>query len=866
MSDPAPHTCPVGALVARFSTSIERGLDPSEAEARRALHGPNVIQDAGGRGVGTLLREQLTDVMVLVLVAAAILAGFIGEPQDAVAIAAIVFLNAALGVAQAARAERALTALKAFAAPGATVRRAARETAIAAADLVPGDIVVLEAGNLVPADLRVAEAQSLSIDESILTGESQPVAKTTAALPHDRLPLGDRRNLAYKGTLVTHGRGLGLVVAIGRNTEIGRVAALLATGERVRTPLQKRLDVLGRRLAVAALAICAIVFIVGWLRGEPAGLMLLTAISLAVAAVPEALPAVVSVALALGARRMARRQALVRHLPAVETLGSVTYICADKTGTLTENRMRAAAFWVDGTPAVGDQPAELAGFRRFWEAMALCNDARVDETIWRGDPTEVALVEAAERMGCRRDALVREFPRLEELPFSSERGLMTTVHGGQDGVISFTKGAPEEVLKRCDWRDPRDRSEAEEAAQRLAAQGHRVLAVAWRPSPPLTDARERFAALEQHLTLLGLVGLADPPRREAADAVARCKRAGIRPVMITGDHPATARAIAQQVGILDASGRCLTGRDLQELDAAALAGVVRDVVVYARVAPEQKIAIVEALQARGEFVAMTGDGVNDAPALKRADIGVSMGRIGTDVAREAADLVLLDDNFATIVTAVAEGRRIFDNIRKFIRYVLTGNAAEIWTLLLAPLLGLPTPLRPIHILWINLVTDGLPGLALTLEPEESSVMHRPPRPPTQTVFALGVWQHVLRVGLVLAFAGLAAGAIGYWRGSEGWRSLIFTTLTFGQLALALAGRSERDSALLRGWSSNVVLLAVVVGTAVVHLMTLYVPSLNAIFETTPLSPGELLTCALLAAVVFGAAEWEKRWARRRFAP
>ncbi len=864
------HTRPVDKLLALLSTTLDRGLEPGEARERQKRHGANVIQGRVRRGPWTLVREQFTDVMILVLIAAAVLAGFIGEPQDSVAIAAIVILNAVLGFAQAYRAERALLALKSLAAPTATVRRAGQIATVPAADLVPGDVILLEAGNIVPADVRIAESQGLTIDESVLTGESQPVGKTADALPADDLPLGDRRNLAYKGTTVTYGRGLGLVVATGGDTELGRIAALLRESDSARTPLQKRLDLMGRRLALAAVGICAIVFAVGILRGEPAGLMLLTAISLAVAAVPEALPAVVTVALAIGARRMIRRQALIRHLPAVETLGSVTYICADKTGTITENRMRAAAFWVDGVLIDDARPGEPPENAPFWQALALCNDAHRDETgAWRGDPTEVALVEAAERAGFDCDDLARSLPRVDEVPFSSERGLMTTVHRGREGVISFSKGAPEQVLDRCDWtltrgrRIPWARASAVAQADRLAAKGQRVLAIACRRWPDAPDPRPASAELEQDLTFLGLVGLADPPRQEAAGAVALCRQAGITPIMITGDHPSTAAAIARQVGILGEGDRILTGLELQQLEPEPLAKAVGETRLYARVAPEQKIAIVEALQARREFVAMTGDGVNDAPAIKRADIGIAMGRSGTDVAREAADMVLLDDNFATIVSAVREGRRIFDNIRKFVRYVLTGNAAEIWTLLLAPLIGLPTPLLPIQILWINLVTDGLPGLALALEPEEPSVMRRRPRPPDETVFAHGLWQHILWVGLLMAGVTLAAGAVGYRSGSSHWQSMVFTVLTLSQLLLALAVRSERESLFRQGLGSNPVLFAVVLGTAGVHLLTLYVPALNDVFATTALTAGELLLCFALAASVFAAVEIGKWRGRSR---
>jgi P-type Ca2+ transporter type 2C len=845
------------------------GLSADEARRRAGVHGANLIADAARRSTLRMLAEQFTNVMILVLIGAALISGLLGEVADTVAILVIVTLNGLVGFAQEYRAQRAVAALKVLAAAKAVVRRDSAVSVLPAAVLVPGDIVLLEAGNLVPADLRLVETVQLKVDESALSGESVPVDKHAAPLAEAELALADRRNLAFKGTTVTYGRATGAVVATGAFTELGRIAALLREDEGEATPLQKRLMRFGQRLAIGAVAICVLVFAIGVLRGEPVTLMFLTAVSLAVAAIPEALPAVVTVALALGARVLADKRALVRRLPAVETLGSVTYVCSDKTGTLTENRMRVEAIQVSGArltaPFAGlDAHAACVPLRR---ALALSNDAcgSADGSI-AGDPTERALYEAAARLGCDKAREEARAPRLGELPFDAERKRMTTLHREDCGIVAFTKGAPESVVERCvavaaDGADAAiDRVAVLAQADEMAAAGLRVLAVAYRrwPEMPVLDAD----IVEGELVLLALVGLLDPPRPEAAAAVALCQSAGIRVAMITGDHPATARSIAGRLGIADTADVVLTGAELQRMAPAELARVVETTRVYARVAPEQKIDIVRALQEHGHFVAMTGDGVNDAPALQRADIGIAMGLAGTDVAREAAHMVLLDDNFATIVGAVREGRRIFDNIRKFVKYSVTCNSAEVWTLFLAPFLGLPVPLLPIHILWINLVTDGLPGLALAIEPEERGIMQRPPRPPRESLFARGMWQHMLWVGLLMAGCALLVQAWALHVGSAHWQTMLFTVLAFSQLGHVLAIRSERDSLFRQGLGSNPILFVVVLGTAALQIATIYVPALNAVFETDPLSPVELGVCALLSMVVFVAVEIEK-WLVRR---
>ena len=852
------HLRDIPDLARAHGVDPDTGLHPDEAGRRTELHGANELAGTASHGWPRLLVDQFKDFMVLVLLGAAIVSGLVGELTDALVILVIVVLNAVIGFVQAWRADKAMAALQQLAAAHATVLRGGEVQDLAASALVPGDIVLLEAGNQIPADLRLIEIAQLQVDESALTGESVTVAKQTGTLAFaGASALGDRTNMAFKGTTATHGRARGLVVATGMHTELGKVAQLLDSEDRS-TPLQLRLAAFGKRLALAVLGICAIIFVVGVLRGEPPLLMALTAISLAVAAIPEALPAVVTVLLALGARRMVAVHALVRRLPSVETLGSVTTICSDKTGTLTQNRMQAEQLlalgqrWTPGDALPG--PVHHEALR----AAALCNDATrhghngTDENDppatanpWVGDPTETALVLAAHAGGLDKDQLEHTCPRVQEQPFDSDRKRMTTFHREGDGFVAYTKGAPESVLPRCtaQWTPeggaPLDGASVLATASTLAAQGLRVLALARRSHDSLPDTNA-LDAVESQLELLGLIALIDPPRPEAQAAVRDCISAGITPVMITGDHPATARAIAHRLGIVARSDApVLTGADLATLDAAALRAQVE------------------------HFVAMTGDGVNDAPALKRAYIDVAMGRGGTDVAREASSLVLLDDNFATIVAAVKEGRRIYDNIRKFVRYAMTGNSGEVWTIFLAPLLFLPIPLLPIHILWVNLVTDGLPGLALAAEPAERGIMQRPPRPPNESLFAHGMWQHILFMGLLIAGLCLAVQAWALHTGHAHWQTMVFTVLTLAQMAHVLAIRSENEPLWRLGFASNRPLLYAVLLTFALQMATIYVPFLNPIFRTAPLSLLELGLCLAAALVVYAAVELEKTWRRWR---
>ena len=865
------HRQSTEAVVRTLGTSAEQGLNRESAQEKLELTGPNEIAIAENANLGRLLLRQLSNFMILLLIVAAIISGVVGDVIDTIAIIVIVVLNAAFGVFQEYRAQRAIAALRKMSALSARVIRDGKKLRIAATDIAPGDIALIEAGDVVPADMRLLQTTGLEIDESALTGESLSVAKQTETIDSDDAVIADYLNMAFKSTLVTRGHATGVIVATGRATEIGQIAELLRSRPAAMSPLQIRLERLGRRIGIAVILICAVVFATGLLQGQPGLLMFLTALSLAVAAVPEALPAVVTVSLGLGARHLSKLNALVRRLPAVETLGSVTYICADKTGTLTENRMKLGAIYSDSSEY--NELSELetgAVSRRIIEIMALCNDVEEDSGVLQGEPTEVALVEAAMAAGFDKFALQKTMPRIAEVPFVSEFRYMVTVHETQSGSFALVKGAPEQVVSKCtdqltsDGRSPLDPGVLE-VAQEMASSGYRVLALACRDDlTPASAMSEQN--LENDWTFVGLVGLSDQPRPEAYAAIEQCKLAGIVPVMITGDHPATATYIASQLGIGDKDTATVTGAELQRLTDAEFEQRVEQIRVYARVDAEAKTRIVRALQKAGHFVAMTGDGVNDAPALKYASIGVAMGQRGTEVAREAAELVLLDDNFATIVTAIHEGRRIFDDIRKFIKYALTTNSGEIWLLFLAPFLGLPVPLLPLHLLWINLITDGLPGLALSAEPAERNVMRRPPRKTDESIFSQGMGVHILWVGFMIGSFTLATEAWALHYNLPHWQTIVFTTIVIFQLFHCVAIRSERYSLFQIGLFTNRPLVLAIAVTIAAQLAVIYVPAFNAIFETEPLTIVELLMCFAIGSTVFFAVEIEKflrRWRSNR---
>ncbi len=902
-----------------LKTTFEYGLSQEEATKRLAEHGANELIERSLKSPWRILWEQFTATMVVILIIAAVISALLGDTKDTIAILAIVIINGLLGFRQEYKAEQAMAALKKMAIPTARVRRDGHIREISSRLLVPGDIIFLEAGNRVPADCRLIESVNLRVQEAALTGESEPIEKDAQFIALGDLPLGDHRNMVYMGTVVVYGRGSAVVIATGMNTQLGKIASLIQESGEEKTPLQRRLDSLGKTLAMVAVGLVFVVFLLGLARGEDFRLMFLTSISMAVAAVPEGLPAVVTFALALGAQRMLKRKALIRKLPAVEGLGSVTVICSDKTGTLTENRMTVTVLDIAGHRIDLTEETQRIGGRELHKLLkepdpsaiellhqhpalvlllaggALCNDAtlEIEEDGFQiiGDPTEGALLLAAAQMNMHKETLTQAFPRVNELPFDSERKRMTTFHSlpekilqvhpshtylpdwgkwfGSFPFISFTKGAVDSLLEISsqvwveDHTEPMTDSWRQRiitANENLAGQGVRVLSIAYRPwqyLPPEISPQE----VENELIFIGLVGMIDPARPEVYHAIQTCQSAGIRPVMITGDHPMTARYIARELGIAR-DGSIITGQMLSEMTIEELKAVVPEVNVYARVSPEHKLKIVEALQANGQIVAMTGDGVNDAPALKKADIGVAMGITGTDVAKEASDMVLLDDNFATIVAAVEEGRTIYDNIRKFIKYTMTSNSGEIWVMLLAPFIGMPLPLLPLQILWINLVTDGLPGLALGVEPSERDVMRRPPYHPKENIFGRGMGRHILVIGLLMGLISLISG-FWFWRsGHPGWQTIVFTTLTLSQMGHALAIRSQRDLLMEIGLFSNKSMLGAVLLTFILQLLVIYLPFLQGIFKTSPLLLPELAICLALSSIVFFAVEVEKLLTRR----
>jgi P-type Ca2+ transporter type 2C len=901
------HTQSAENVLKHWSSSAA-GLAAAEAAERLRTHGFNELTERRGKGPLAMLGAQLTETMVLILIAAGVLSAFLGKGTETAAILAIVTLFAVLGFVQEYRAEQAMAALKQLAVPVVRVRREGRLREMSARELVPGDIVLLEAGNAVPADLRLLESAGLRTQEAALTGEAEPVEKTVEAIPEAELPLGDRRNMAYLGTSVTYGRGSAVVVATGMKTELGKIAALIQNVAPGKTPLQQRLDSLGKSLAVGGAVAALLVLLIGWWVGEPLADMFLTAVSVAVAVVPEGLPAVVTITLALGAQRMLRRNALIRSLPAVETLGSVTVICSDKTGTLTENRMTVTVVDAVGerldlvetlrrrTPTVTENECRISAdwdlplpIRLALAAGALCNDAVFKPDAGPGcfhaigDPTEGALLVAAARAGMFPERLRAAAPRLAEAPFDSNRKRMTTVHrlpAGETGPgglfprmeadhAAFTKGAVDGLLALTTRVWTGERPEPLTAALRqhilaandhLAQAGMRVLGVAFRPldAPP---ADGDAAALERKLVFLGLIGLMDPPRAAVKPAVAACRAAGIRPVMITGDHPLTAIAIARDLGMSERP-EAVTGEALNRMGPSELAGVVDQVSVYARVSPEDKLRIVDALKQRGQVVAMTGDGVNDAPALRKADIGVAMGVAGTDVAKEAADIVLLDDNFATLADAVEEGRAIYANLMRFIKFSLGGNLGKVLVMLAAPLFGINVALRPLQLLWLNLLTDGMMGLGLGVEPAEADTMRRPPRAPAAPVLDRAARAHIGWVGAMIAAATLGLGVIYFdpARPEDAtWQTMIFAALGFTQIGHALGLRAAGQSAF--AVAANPLMPALTLATLGLQLAAIYLPFMEQFFDLTPLSLSDLGIALGMGVLTWAGVQIEKRLTR-----
>jgi len=889
---PAWHTLSVDDAVERLRSSTG-GLTSDQARQRLAEYGPNELQAAQRISPWALLAAQFRNVLIVILLVATALSAFLGHAVEAIAITVIVLFAVLLGFVQEYRAERAIEALKQMAAPGATVLRDGRETDVPARDVVPGDVLLLATGDRIAADARLTEAINLQVQEAALTGESVPVEKRTEALEGGDLAIGDRRNMVYAGTAATYGRGRAVVVATGMASEFGRIARMLETVETGRTPLQANLDRLGHLLARAAFVIVAMIVALGLFRGQPFVEMLIFGIALAVAVVPEALPAVVTISLALGVQRLVRRRALMRRLAAVETLGSTSVICSDKTGTLTKDEMTARRLYVAGhlldVSGAGYRPhgefsfegkrVELAPehehplhqpVRELLRAAALASDARIVEgeeaESWtiHGDPTEGALVVAAAKAGLHKPELDQRYPRRHEIPFASETKRMTTLHEHGEGIVAYAKGAPEVILDSCVARrtgegevplDDAHRKAILAAAQAMAGEALRVLAVARRH-----DATPENA--ESGMTFLGLVGMIDPPRPEAKQAIDTCEQAGIRVVMITGDHPVTAQAVADELGILK-GGRVVTGAELEDLSDAELKEQAKSINVYARVSPAHKLRVVEALQQNEQVVAMTGDGVNDAPALKKADIGVAMGITGTDVAKEAAAMTLTDDNFASIVAAVEEGRGIFGNIKKYLMFLLSSNIGEIGLMAGAVLLGLPLPLTAVQILYVNLATDGLPALALAVDPPEPDLMRRAPRDPRRGIFTRpvvvlmmvgGAWSMIVNLALF-------AWALGSGRSAVEAMTMTFVSLVLIQFIKAYNFRSDRISVLQRPFANRWLNLAIAWELALLALIV-YLPFLHEPFGTFALPAVDWVIVIGLSLTILPVLEVAK-WMERR---
>jgi Ca2+-transporting ATPase len=870
-------------IIQELGTDAVKGLSSVEAARRLAESGPNELQEDGGISPWVILLEQFKNVLIIILLVATTLSAFLGHGVEAIAIAVIVLFAVLLGFVQEYRAERAIAALRQMAAPTATVVRDGHELETAARDLVPGDIILLRAGDKVPADGRLIETINLQIEEAALTGESVPVAKQIAPLSDSYLALGDRTNMVYSGTVVTYGRGQALVVATGMKTEFGQITGLLQTVETTKTPLQENLDRVGAALAKAAFAIVFLIVILGLLRGQPFLEMFIFGIALAVAAVPEALPAVVTISLAIGVQRMVKRNALVRRLPTVEALGSTSVICSDKTGTLTKDEMTVRQIFVGGhtfeVSGAGYEPSgefvwngssvePPAPLMALLRGATLASDARLvhNNGHWdiKGDPTEGALVVVAAKAKLDKKELETQFPRVNEIPFTAETKRMTTLHATSNGAIAYSKGAPEIILASCEKQasddeeialDDASREAILATAQQMASDALRVLAVAYKSAEQIEDA-------ERDMVFLGLVGMIDPPRAEARAAIQTCGQAGIKPVMITGDHPLTAQAIARELGLLK-TGRVVTGVELETMSDQEFEREVEDIEVYARVSPAHKLRVVTALQQKGHIVAMTGDGVNDAPALKKADVGVAMGITGTDVSKEAAAITLTDDNFASIVAAVEEGRGIFDNIKKYLMYLLSSNVGEIGLMAGATLLGLPLPLTAVQILYVNLATDGLPALALAVDPPEAGLMRRKPRDPRTGIFTRPVVTLLLVGGVwsMLVNLGVFAWALNSGRSIEEAMTMTFVSLVLIQFFKAYNFRSDRHSVLNRPFANKWLNLAIL-WELLLLVLIVYLPFLQIPFTTYSLPLVDWLIVISLAFTVSPILELAK-WMERR---
>lgn len=852
-------------VVKELSVNVQNGLTAEEVEKRKEKYGLNKLAEKKKRGIISLIFEQLNDILIYILLAAAVISFVVGERSDAVVIFIVIIINAVVGVIQESKAEKSLEALKKLSTPKAVVKRNGEVIEVNSEELVPGDVVLIDAGRYIPCDLRLMETANLKIEESALTGESVPSDKdANEKLSEGKTPLGDQKNMAFMSTLATYGRGVGIVVETGMNTEIGKIAKMLDNEETSLTPLQKKLEELGKILGFGAIGICIFIFIVGWLQGRDTFEMFLTAISLAVAAIPEGLPAIVTIVLAMGVTRMIKENAIVRKLPAVETLGAVNVICSDKTGTLTQNRMTVTKFYVDKKlDDAANININLAPHKLLLENLMLCNDATYTESSKTGDPTEIALLELGAKYNIIKQDLEAAHQRVDEIPFESDRKLMTTINKYEDKYYVMTKGAVDNLLKICDSAlingekvslDEKLKEEIMKSSNRMSDDALRVLAGAYKI---IASKHIEIDELEQGLTFLGLVGMIDPPREEVKKSIEVCKASGIKTIMITGDHKNTAYAIAKELGIAESESQAIFGADIDDMTEEELSAKIDNLRVFARVSPEHKVKIVKAFKAKGNIVSMTGDGVNDAPSLKAADIGVAMGITGTDVAKGASDVILIDDNFSTIVSAIEEGRNIFNNIKKSIVFLLSCNIGEIIALFLAILLGWAAPLRPIHILWVNLITDTLPALSLGVDAGDKDVMKEKPRDPKQSLFAGGVGISIILNGLLIGFVTLAAFVIGlkYYTGDPSIfplmphdlskpeykdalthaRTMAFVVLSVSQLFYSFNMRHPKKSIFQIGVFTNKYLVGSLILGILLQLMVITVPLFRNIFDVFKLS-------------------------------
>lgn len=844
------YTKSMNEITEELQSDVQKGLTSQEAEKRLKKFGSNKFEEGKKTSLWRLIWEQINSILIWILIVAAIVSAFVGEVTDAIIIFIVIALNAVIGIVEESKAEKALEELKKMSTPKAVVKRDGKVSEISSEELVPGDIVILDAGRFVPADLRLVETANLQIEESALTGESVPVDKNADWVANSEVPLGDQQNIAFMSTLTTYGRGTGVVVHTGMETEIGKIAKMLGGQEKEITPLQRKLNELGKILGIGAVVICIVMFFVGYFQGRDVLDMFLIAVSLAVAAIPEGMVAIVTIVLALGVQKMSKRHAIVRKLPAVETLGSVSVICSDKTGTLTQNKMTVTKVFIDG------KYDDLSGINlntdtsyRFMRGMMLCNDATLDS----GDPTEIALIAAGGKFGLSKEELDQSCKRINEKPFDSDRKMMTTVHEYDGSIFSITKGALESILPRTTMiiengqartLTKEDQENIMTASKKMSDAALRVLAVAERNPLP---TQEMNGELEERLTFIGLVGMIDPPREEVKYSVQQCKEAGIQTVMITGDHQNTALAIAKELGIAESLSQTMTGQELNELGDTDLQEKVKTVRVFARVSPEHKVRIVKALKDNGQIASMTGDGVNDAPSLKQADVGVAMGITGTDVAKGASDIILTDDNFSTIVAAVEQGRNIFQNIRKAILFLLSCNLGEITALFLGILLGWPAPLTAVQILWVNLITDTLPAIALGMDPDDPDVMKDKPRNPKESFFAHGNGAYTVLNGMLIGFITLFAFIEGlrYYTGASSLftidfgnitndalthaQTMAFITLSVSQLFHSLNLRSRRKSIFQVGLFSNKLLIAAIVVGIFIQALLVYVPFFHDVF-------------------------------------